>query len=529
MPDSELSLVAMLERLRLDKSDARKLDPVDLLEQTLEQAREHVGAGNKTNAFITLDEKGARKKAEASRKRLQAGGAGAIRDSIRVLEGIPLAYKDMFCTQGVRTTAGSKMLDNFIPPYSAHVVELLEEEAGAIGIGKCNQDEFAMGSYSNSGYQGAVVNPLRDKRKPDEPLSAGGSSGGSAAAVAARIVPAALGTDTGGSVRQPAAFTGCVGVKPTYGLCSRFGIIAYASSLDQAGVFARSVEDAKVTLYQMFGRDERDMTSVVYIDEPAKKLEKSDKVKLKARLGLIKPGAEHEKNFPHLAAWQSQLDGMLAGLGGELAGLSTLAVAASGEGKDSMLLDPHSGSLEAYYIISMAEASSNLARYDGVRYGHRASKASLSSSPSPSLHEMISASRSQGFGAEVQRRIIMGTHVLSAGYYEDIYRKAQRVRRLICESYQKLFSLFDILISPVSPDNHATALKTNEAHNPMQYFQDFYTVPPSLAGLPCLSLPMGIDKASGLPFALQLIGNYFQEDYLLAVAHHLERHFKTKQ
>ena len=517
MPESELSLVEMYERLRLDKSAPEKLDAVELLEQTLARAREHVGQGNKTNAFITLDEKGARKKAEASRKRFLAGG-----DKVRALEGIPLAYKDMFCTQGVRTTAGSKMLDDFIPPYSAHVVELLEAKAGAIGIGKCNQDEFAMGSYSNSGHHGAVVNPLRDKRKPDEALSAGGSSGGSAAAVAAGIVPAALGTDTGGSVRQPAAFTGCVGVKPTYGLCSRFGIIAYASSLDQAGVFARDVMDARSALYQMFGHDERDMTSVAKIPESSQDLSKA---KLKARLGIIKPGADYQKNFPHLESWQSQLDIMLAGMEGLAPEPPTLV--ASEATKDSMLLDPYSGSLEAYYIIAMAEASSNLARYDGVRYGHRASEATTAS-----LQKMISASRSQGFGAEVQRRIIMGTHVLSSGYYEDIYRKAQRVRRLICEAYQQLFApvgLFDILISPVSPDNHATALETNLSHNPLQYFQDFYTVPPSLAGLPCLSLPMGRDKASGLPFAVQLIGNYFQEDYLLAVADHLEQHFKTKQ
>lgn len=503
MSDDELSLVAMYERLRLEKSDPRKLDPCELLEQTLVKAREHVGAGNGTNAFITLDESGAREKAEASRQRLAKGEA-------RDLEGIPLAYKDMFCTEGVRTTAGSKMLANFIPPYSAHVVDLLEG-VGAVGIGKCNQDEFAMGSYSNSGFTGAVVNPLKNKQKADEALSAGGSSGGSAAAVAANIVPAALGTDTGGSVRQPAAFTGIVGVKPTYGLCSRFGIIAYASSLDQAGVFARSVKDATTVLYEMFGRDKRDMTSVADIRESTRGLDK-------VRLGVIKPSAEHQKYFPHLPVWQEQLDRQLEGL----AGIELSPVAAS-DAKDSMLLDPNSGILEAYYIIAMAEASSNLARYDGVRYGHRVAEASLRANAS--LHEMISLSRGEGFGAEVQRRILMGTHVLSSGYYEDIYLQAQKVRRLICEAYKKLFGLFDILISPVSPDNHATALKKNDEHDPLQYFQDFYTVPPSLAGLPCLSMPMGKDEETGLPFALQLIGNHFQEDQLFDVANHLEQHF----
>lgn len=509
-PDNKLSLVEMYERLRLEKSDSRRLDACELMERTLEDARGHIGAGNGTNSFITLDEAGARKKAEASSKRLLK------RDRVRVLEGIPLAYKDMFCTKGVRTTAGSRMLDNFIPPYSAHVVELLEEDAGAIGIGKCNQDEFAMGSYSNSSYYGAVVSPLRNSKKSDEQLSAGGSSGGSAAAVAAGIVPAALGTDTGGSVRQPAAFTGCVGVKPTYGLCSRFGMISYASSLDQAGVFARSVKDAAMVLYEMFGHDERDMTSVSHIETEGKTLDK-------VRLGIITPSKKYHEFFPHLQSWLSQLNSRLEGF----AGLSPIEIADS-DAKDSMLLDPYSGSLEAYYIIAMAEASSNLARYDGVRYGYRtATSSGEGQASSMSLQEMIAFSRGEGFGSEVQRRIIMGTHVLSSGYYEDTYRQAQRVRRLICESYRLLFARykFDILISPVSPDNQASALSMDLSHDPLQYFQDFYTVPPSLAGLPCLSLPLCKDDDTGLPFAVQLIGNYFQEDQLFDVAYHLERHF----
>ena len=277
----DLSLVKMSELLTCGE-----LCPVNLMEEVFKRVEEN----EHCNAFITLNKEGALRQAEQSRKRLKEGQKRK-QEGIS-LEGIPLAYKDMFCTKGLRTTAGSKMLENFVPPYSAHVVELLERE-GAICIGKCNQDEFAMGSASITSFRGAVVNPL--SKKPDEPLSAGGSSGGSAAAVAAGIVPAALGTDTGGSVRQPAAFTGCVGVKPTYGHCSRFGIIAYASSLDQAGVFARSVEDAFALLHHMIGFDARDMTSIDSY--------RGEKVKSDMKVGVILPSLDVIEKYPALSEW----------------------------------------------------------------------------------------------------------------------------------------------------------------------------------------------------------------------------------
>ena len=472
-----------------------------------EQALAHAKAEERWNAFIRLNEKGALRQAEESDKRQKEGRA-------RRLEGFLLAYKDMFCTKGLRTTAGSRMLENFVPPYSAHVVELLEGE-GAICIGKCNQDEFAMGSASITGFRGAVVNPLSDKA--GKKLSAGGSSGGSAAAVAARIVPAALGTDTGGSVRQPAAFTGCVGVKPTYGRCSRFGIIAYASSLDQAGVFARSVKDAAKVLECMMGYDPRDMTCA---DMPVPKLldacQEKNILENKLKIGILLPTEEHRKNLPMLPRWQKELTNILT----EIPSFHAKEL----EGKDIPilpLLDPESSILKAYYIIAMAEASSNLARYDGVRYTRRAEKPE----EGYSIDEMISRSRSEGFGFEVQRRILMGTHVLSAGYYDATYVQAQKVRRLVSDTFNKIFETYDILLSPVTPTTAFTlaeAESTNKDMAEWMYLQDFFTVPASLAGLPCMSLPLTKD-ADGLPIGLQLIAPAFQEERLFAAASQLEQ------
>ena len=468
----------------------------ELTKQALERAKKE-----RWNAFVTLNEEGALRQAEESDKRLKEGRA-------RRLEGLLLAYKDMFCTRGLRTTAGSRMLENFVPPYSAHVVDLLEAE-GAICVGKCNQDEFAMGSASITGFSGAVVNPLSDKIGRD--LSAGGSSGGSAAAVAAGIVTAALGTDTGGSVRQPAAFTGCVGVKPTYGRCSRFGIIAYASSLDQAGLFARSVKDAAKVLECMMGYDPRDMTCA---DLPAPKLVEACQKKDTLKIGILLPTEQHHEYLSILEDWNKELKKTLK----KIPSFQVREL----EEKDIPilpLLDPESGILKAYYIIAMAEASSNLARYDGVRYTHRAKE----SKEGYTIDEMISNSRSEGFGFEVKRRILMGTHVLSAGYYDAVYVQAQKIRRLVSETFNKIFETYDILLSPVTPNTAFTLEQAvNEPLAEWMYLQDFFTVPASLAGLPCMSLPLTKD-ASGLPIGLQLIAPAFQEERLFAAASHFEK------
>ena len=487
----DLSLVEMSERLA-----SGELCPVALTEEVFRRAEEN----KHLNAFITLNKEGALRQAEQSKQRLKEGQG-------RKLEGIPLAYKDMFCTRGLRTTAGSRMLENFVPPYSAHVVELLEGE-GAVCIGKCNQDEFAMGSASITGSSGAVVNPLSDKagrHKAGIKLSAGGSSGGSAAVVAAGIVPAALGTDTGGSVRQPAAFTGCVGVKPTYGRCSRFGIVAYASSLDQAGVFARSVQDASAVLFHMIGYDKRDMTSVNF--------DGGEKIKSDMNIGVLLPSLDIVEKYPALSEW---LKGMEVLIGKEFIEKNIIA----GEHhtiKNVNLQNLENGALEAYYIIAMAEASSNLARYDGVRYTHRATALTENN-----IEELISSSRSEGFGSEVRRRILMGTHVLSSGYYDAIYVQAQKMRRILKEIFEKIFETYDIVLSPVTPTTAFTLEEATSFSPQAMYLQDFFTVPASLAGLPCMSLPLTKD-ANGLPIGLQVIAPAFQEERLFAAASQLEQ------
>ncbi len=486
------------------------LCPVALTEEALRRAEEN----KHLNAFVTLNKEGALEQAEQSRKLIKEG-------KMRALEGIPLAYKDMFCTKGLRTTAGSRMLENFVPPYSAHVVKLLEGE-GAICIGKCNQDEFAMGSASITGFGGAVVNPLSDqagkdqtgkdqagKDKAGKQLSAGGSSGGSAAAVAAGIVPAALGTDTGGSVRQPAAFTGCVGVKPTYGRCSRFGIVAYASSLDQAGVFARSVQDAFAVLHHMMGYDERDMTSVDSY--------RGEKVNPDMNFGILLPSLDVVEKYPAISEWLKGMEMLL----GKKSVEKNMIAGERYKTKDVNLQNLESGALEAYYIIATAEASSNLARYDGVRYTHRSTHRSTALKEN-NIDELISGSRSEGFGSEVRRRILMGTHVLSSGYYDAIYVQAQKMRRILKGIFEKMFETYDIILSPVTP---TTAFTLEEAKNfspQAMYLQDFFTVQASLAGLPCLSMPF-VKDANGLPIGLQLIAPAFQEERLLAAASHVEK------
>ena len=457
----------------------RKISSQELTQGFIERVVRLNGA---LNAFITVDEEGALAAARRADERLARGEGGP-------LTGIPLAYKDIYCTKGLRTTCGSRMLENFVSPYDAHVVERLNAE-GAVLLGKCNMDQFAMGSSSESSYFGPVRNPWDTKRVP------GGSSGGSAAAVAARMVPAATGTDTGGSTRQPAAFSGVCGLRPTYGLVSRYGLIAFASSLDQAGPMARSAADLAVLLSAMVGFDPRDSTS---LDRPRQDYSQKLDVELKGlRIGLpreyfaegIEPGVR--KAVDAAVAWFAARGALCTGL--ELP-LTRLAV-------------------PVYYVIAPAEASSNLARFDGVRYGHRAKEYS-------DLVDMYCRTRAEGFGDEVKRRILVGTYVLSHGYYDAYYLQAQKVRRLIARELSAAFQRCDLIIGPTAP---TTAFPIGaKAEDPVQmYLGDIFTIPAPLAGLPALSIPCGFDER-GLPVGLQMMGAHFSEGLLLGAAHRFQQ------
>uniref|UniRef100_UPI002C6B2AD2 Asp-tRNA(Asn)/Glu-tRNA(Gln) amidotransferase subunit GatA n=1 Tax=Zoogloea sp. TaxID=49181 RepID=UPI002C6B2AD2 len=405
------------------------------------------------------------------------------------LTGIPLAHKDVFCTEGVLTTCASKMLANFVSPYDAHVVSLLKA-AGAVMVGKTNMDEFAMGSSNENSHFGPVRNPWNTDTVP------GGSSGGSAAAVAARLVPIATGTDTGGSIRQPAALCGITGIKPTYGTVSRYGMIAYASSLDQGGAFARTAEDCAVLLSAMAGHDPRDSTS---LERPAEDYGRDLAQPLAGlRIGLPTEFFAEGMSDDVRAVVDAALDQYRA------LGATTVEVSLP----NARLAIP------AYYVIAPAEASSNLSRFDGVRYGHRAAEYT-------DLMDMYCKSRAQGFGGEVQRRILVGTYVLSHGYYDAYYIKAQKLRRLIAEDFQAALAQCDVIAGPVSP---TVAFGIGEkSDDPVQmYLSDIYTIAVNLAGLPGLSHPAGFG-AGGLPVGLQLIGNYFAEARLLNVAHQFQQ------
>ena len=430
------------------------------------------------NAFITVDEAGALDRARRADELRARGKAGPM-------TGIPFAYKDIYCTRGLRTTCGSRMLENFVSPYDAHVVEQFSA-AGAVALGKCNMDEFAMGSSNENSYFGPVRNPWDRKRVP------GGSSGGSAAAVAARMVPAATGTDTGGSVRQPAAFSGVCGLRPTYGLVSRYGLIAFASSLDQAGPIARSAQDLALLMNVMAGHDARDSTSV---ERPKEDYTSALSLSIKGkRVGIpneyfgggLEPAVR--KSVESAVAWfKSQ-------------GAHLVEVAL-----------PHTAvAVAAYYVIAPAEASSNLSRYDGVRYGHRAKDYG-------DLVDMYCRTRAEGFGAEVKGRILVGTYVLSHGYYDAYYLQAQKIRRLIARDFEKAFSQVDFICGPTAP---TTAFELGaRTDDPVQmYLGDVFTIPAPLAGLPALSIPCGFDE-KGLPVGLQLTGRHFSEALLLGVAH----------
>ncbi|MGE5385330.1 MAG: Asp-tRNA(Asn)/Glu-tRNA(Gln) amidotransferase subunit GatA [Betaproteobacteria bacterium] len=437
------------------------------------------------NAYITVDPERSLVQAHLADARIARGEAGP-------LTGVPIAQKDIFCTQGWRTTCGSRMLDNFISPYDATVIERFGA-AGAVNLGKTNMDEFAMGSSNETSHFGAVKNPWDKTRVP------GGSSGGSAAAVAARLAPAATGTDTGGSIRQPAALCNLTGLKPTYGVVSRYGMIAFASSLDQGGPMARSAEDCAILLNTMAGYDPRDSTS---LDRPAEDYGRD----------LEKPLAGLKIGLPKEFFGESEQGGcdpaVMSAVNAAIAEYRALGA----ETVEVSLPNSHL-SVQAYYVIAPAEASSNLSRFDGVRYGYRAPEYA-------DLNDMYSKTRAQGFGAEVKRRILIGTYVLSHGYYDAYYLQAQRIRRLIANDFSEAFKRCDVILGPTSP---STAFKLGEkAADPVQmYLSDIYTIAVNLAGLPGMSLPCGF--AGGLPVGLQLIGGYFAEARLLNVAHRYQQ------
>ncbi len=433
------------------------------------------------NAFITLSADAALAEAARADERLRAGHAGP-------LTGIPIAHKDIFCTRGERTSCGSRMLADFISPYDATVVERLRA-AGAVTLGKTNMDEFAMGSSNETSFFGPVRNPWDPARVP------GGSSGGSAAAVAARLVPAATGTDTGGSIRQPAALCGVTGIKPTYGRVSRYGMIAFASSLDQGGVLAINAEDAALMLAAMAGFDERDSTSV---ELPVPQLSATLEQPLRGvKIGLLKEFFD---------------TGLDAGIE-QCIQVAISALQAQGAVLREVSLPNLPLSVPTYYVVAPAECSSNLARFDGVRYGHRCERPR-------DLLDLYERTRAEGFGAEVKRRIMVGTYVLSAGYYDAYYLRAQRVRALISGDFERAFHEVDVLLGPTTPTTaFELGAKTDDPIT--MYLNDIYTIGANLAGLPAMSIPCGF--VQGLPAGMQLIGPHFSEARLLNIAHRYQR------
>ena len=447
---------------------------------------EAIEAARPLNAYVMETPDKAIAMARASDERIARGEAGP-------LEGAPLGIKDLYCTEGVRTTAGSRILEDFTPPYESTVTSNLWRD-GAVMLGKLNMDEFAMGSSNETSAFGPVVNPWR-AHNSNQQLTPGGSSGGSAAAVAAGICLGATATDTGGSIRQPAGFTGTVGIKPTYGRCSRWGIIAFASSLDQAGPIARTVEDAAILLRSMSGHDPKDSTSLPadvpdfrsFVGKPVKGL----------RIGVPKEYRVEGMPAEIERLWQAGVD-WLKDAGCEIVEVSL----------------PHTKyALPAYYIVAPAEASSNLARYDGMRYGLRVDGKTLT--------DVYEESRSHGFGEEVKRRILIGTYALSAGYYDAYYLKAQQVRRRIADDFDQAFGKVDALLTPTAP-SAAFALGDRDADPVAMYLNDVFTVTVNLAGLPGISVPAGLD-AQGLPLGLQLIGRALDEGTIFSLAGAIEK------
>jgi aspartyl-tRNA(Asn)/glutamyl-tRNA(Gln) amidotransferase subunit A len=468
----------MLNSSLLQLGDALRAGKISSVELTQLYLDRIAALNPALNAYITTNGETSLAQARAADALLAGGKA-------HPLTGIPIAQKDIFCAKGWRTTCGSKMLENFIAPYDAHVIEQFNI-AGAVNLGKTNMDEFAMGSSNETSYFGTVKNPWDNNAVP------GGSSGGSACAVAARLCAAATGTDTGGSIRQPAGLCGISGIKPTYGSVSRYGMIAFASSLDQAGAMARSAEDMALLLNVMAGFDERDSTSVKRDRENyARDL---DKPLAGLRIGLPKEFLA-EGLAQDVASCVNEAIAEYKKLGATVVDISL---------PNSRLAVP------VYYVLAPAEASSNLSRYDGVRYGYRAPEYS-------DLTEMYEKTRAQGFGAEVKRRIMIGTYVLSHGYYDAYYLQAQKIRHLIAQDFADAFKLCDVIMGPTSP---STAFKLGEkGDDPVQmYLSDIYTIAVNLAGLPGMSIPAGFG-ANGLPVGLQIIGDYFAEARMLNVAH----------
>ena len=458
--------------------ESKKISSEELTRLYIERCNKH---NNSLNCFITITEEEALKKARQADKKRASG-------DYNLLTGIPIAQKDIFCTNGTKTTCGSKMLDNFVAPYDATLIKKMND-AGFIMLGKTNMDEFAMGSSNETSFYGPVKNPWDDCRVP------GGSSGGSASAVAARLSPAATGTDTGGSIRQPSSFCGITGLKPTYGRVSRYGMVAFASSLDQGGPMTQTAEDAALIMNIIAGFDEHDSTSTEKpTDNYTEKLNNSIKG---LKIGL--PKQYFDENLDNNVA--EVIENGLK----ELEKLGAKCV-------DVEL--PHTElSIPAYYVVAPAECSSNLSRYDGVRFGHRCKEPK-------DLSDLYCRSRQEGFGKEVKRRIMTGTYVLSAGYYDAYYLKAQKIRQIISNDFQNVFKNVDIIAGPTTT---GVAFKLNEKLNDpiSMYFSDLYTVSVNLAGLPAISVPSGfINK---LPVGMQLIGNYFQESLLMNVAHQYQK------
>jgi aspartyl-tRNA(Asn)/glutamyl-tRNA(Gln) amidotransferase subunit A len=468
-----LSLKKLSQKLS-DKSFSSQ----ELTKFFLERIKEH---NKQLNAFITIDEAKSLSMAKKADEKI------AKREHAP-LTGIPIAQKDIFCSEGWRTTCGSKMLQNFVSPYNATVIQNFND-INAVNLGKTNMDEFAMGSSNETSYFGIVKNPWNLECVP------GGSSGGSAAAVAARMAPAATGTDTGGSIRQPASLCGFTGLKPTYGLVSRYGMIAFASSLDQAGPMAISAEDCAMLLNIMASYDSKDSTSIDHEKEDyTTKLNKSIKG---LKIGIPKEFFGDGLDTSVQKIIENALDGYKK-LGAELVEISL----------------PNSDlSIPVYYVIAPAEASSNLSRYDGVRYGYRTKEYD-------DLMDMYFKTRQEGFGEEVKRRILIGTYVLSAGYYDAYYLKAQKIRRLISDDFKQAFKKCDVIMGPSAPSIAFGAGEKKEDPLAM-YLQDIYTISTNLAGLPALSIPAGL--VNGLPVGLQLIGNYFGEGSLLNIAHQFQQ------
>lgn len=450
----------------------------ELTQYFLDRIEKH---DDQINSFITQTAESALSQAASADEKIAAGEAGT-------LTGIPLAHKDIFCSEGVRTTCGSKMLESFVAPYSATVVARLEQ-AGCVSLGKLNMDEFAMGASNETSYFGAVKNPWDTNRVP------GGSSGGSAASVAAGLVPAATGTDTGGSIRQPAALCGITGMKPSYGRVSRWGMIAFASSLDQAGVLTRSAEDAALLLGAMSGFDEKDSTS---LDEPVPNYVAGLNAPLKGlRIGVPSEYFTSDLQPETAATVEKAINDLLA----------------QGAERVDITLPNSQYAVPTYYIVAPAEASSNLSRYDGVRYGHRCENPE-------NLEDLYKRSRGEGFGDEVKRRIMVGTYALSAGYYDAYYLKAQKVRRLISADFDAAFENVDLILAPTTPEP-AFELGAKSDDPVAMYLADLFTIAVNLAGLPAISVPCG--QVQGLPVGMQLIGPAFAEERVLAAAHQYQQ------